>query len=355
MNKVLITVPDLSRPGGVSSLYNILKLDALENISYFQIHGIKLKQSWARAIDLVVVFIKFLFALPGYKIVHVNPSFTSKSFLRDALFVFLARLFRRKVLVYWHGWDSDYAAKVKKSSLLKLFNATYAKAEISIVLGSVFAAELKDLGCQGEIFIESNAASDSFLSAPVSPKTIDHAKSVCFLFIARLEYTKGVYIAIDVISKLAEKFNVKLLIAGSGPELEKVQALIAGRGITNIDAVGYVGGAKKHDAFVTADALLLPTFHNEGMPISIIEAMLYGLPVISRSVGGIPDWVTEGENGYLIESKQPDDFVQVINLLLNSPAKFTAMSAVNIKKAKAFTPAAVTGRLQNYYTQLSKQ
>ena len=65
----------------------------------------------------------------------------------------------------------------------------------------------------------------------------------------------------------------------------------------------------------------------EGLPISIIEAMSAGLPIVSTSVGGIPDIVKEGVNGFLSESLDVDDFVKTIR-------RFLSMSATDLAKMK---------------------
>ena len=60
---------------------------------------------------------------------------------------------------------------------------------------------------------------------------------------------------------------------------------------------------------------MLPSYH-EGMPISVIEAMAAGLPVIATHVGGIPDLVTDGENGLLVSPGQPEELAAALAELI---------------------------------------
>lgn len=354
---VLVTVPKLSRPGGVSSLFNILKLDSLDRVSYFEIHGSSGRGKVVRIFDLIFVYIRFCLKLPKFKIVHVNPSLDLKSFYRDAIFIFLAKLFSRGVLVYWHGWDDRLAREVSLDKRkYKLFSKTYRRADKHVVLGSCFANQLKQLGVTSDIIVESNAASDEYLKEMIlSPKEVPSPNEpVTVLFIARIEKAKGIFIAIDAVSQLSSKYNIKLMIAGGGSALSEVKAYLEEKKLNNIELVGYLNGFAKHSAFLKADLLLFPTFHNEGMPISIIEAMLYGIPIVTRPVGGIPDWVENEKNGLLTNSLDPAQFSYLVQTLVQNPTRFSNMSNNNLTKAKTlFTPKAVTMRLLGYYDSIS--
>lgn len=351
--KVLITVPELSRPGGVTALYNILELDQSPNIDYYVLHsGNKAVGKINRLLELVYTYIKFIKRIRQYQILHTNPSLSPKSYYRDALFVWLSLKLGKKVLVYWHGWDDNFAAKIPYSWFLKtIFNKTYAKANISIVLGTVFKTKLLELGIKNgqNIFIESNAASDKFISKNgVEKKRADN--EVVFLFLARIEREKGIYIAVDTINELAKNTNVKLIIAGDGSELPQVKKYVQDKKINNVVFTGYVGGLEKHEALAQSDIFIFPTYHKEGMPISVIEAMLYGLPVITTTVGGIPDWLIDNENGFLIEKADCEEFVKKAEMLLNDRNRLVEISSKNREKANLlFTPAQVKKRIYSYY------
>lgn len=87
-NKILITVPDLNRPGGVASLFSILNLNKYELVEYFQIHGNSNLKSINRLIELLKLYIAFICKCYSSNVIHINPSLNEKSFLRDSVFVF---------------------------------------------------------------------------------------------------------------------------------------------------------------------------------------------------------------------------------------------------------------------------
>ena len=91
------------------------------------------------------------------------------------------------------------------------------------------------------------------------------------------------------------------------------------RGLNRI--VSYKGrklGLDKRDIFRTADIFVFPTFyHDECFPLVLLEAMQYGLPIVTTSEGGIPDMVENGVNGFICEKNNPESLAMCLELLLN--------------------------------------
>ena len=350
--KVLITVPDLRTPGGVSSLFNTLNLDKKSEIDYFNISGNNRKKGICRLIGLIIIFFNFYKKIKKYDILHVNPSLNPKSFYRDALFIFISIFLNKRVIVYWHGWKEEFELSIKNDKIKKwIFNYSYKKANAYIVLGNVFKEKLISLNAKGIFFIESNAADDTYITEKLNNKFSFLKPKITLLFLARIEVEKGIYIAIDAFKKLMlrKDLNLQLIIAGDGSELQNVKAYVNNQNIENIIFKGFVVNEQKASVYLESDILIFPTYH-EGMPLVILESMIYGLPIISRPVGGIPDWVIDGENGFLIHSLNSDDFIDPILKLIDNKNLFSSISQKNKLKAQDyFTPSKVRGRLINYY------
>jgi glycosyltransferase involved in cell wall biosynthesis len=85
--------------------------------------------------------------------------------------------------------------------------------------------------------------------------------------------------------------------------------------------------ADKVACLATSDLLVLPSYH-EGMPVSLIEAMASGLPLVATPVGGIPDLVTDGENGLLVPPGQPGELAEALAGLIGDPARRTRMGLI---------------------------
>lgn len=353
--KVLITTPNLSNVGGVSSLYSSLSLNQCDGIDYFCVQSKRKIGSLLRFFELILFYVRFSYKCFSYDVVHVNPSLDKKSFLRDAIFVLIPLLFKRKVLVYWHGWENEFQKTINSTILYQtIFKMTYKRASLHVVLGTIFKRHLLAFGVKSnEIIIESNATTDVF-GNNFKYNFFNVKTKLELLFIARLHETKGVLIAIETM-KMLNPENYHLAIAGEGPALQKAKTIVKNNNIVNVTFMGKVVGDEKHEVFSNAHVLFFPTFYPEGMPICILEAMMYGLVIISRPVGGVPDWVKDPGNGVLLDSLNPNDFVKAIESLANDKDRINEIMHSNrVKALKTFTLGAFKERLFLYYNKISK-
>jgi glycosyltransferase involved in cell wall biosynthesis len=142
--------------------------------------------------------------------------------------------------------------------------------------------------------------------------------------IGSITQRKGWQLAADAVARLrGEGLKIRLLIAGAGDEEEKASAMAkASNG--GIEFLGHVSQPRKN---------LLPRLHalsvmsqHEGLPMTIIEAMAAGVPVVATAVGGIPEAVTGGENGFLIP-RTVEDLANALREMHASPATWRTMSA----------------------------
>ena len=196
--RILINVPDLKFTGGVVALFRILKLEQYySNVSLFILHN-----KLPLVVRLPIKYFEFIFKLNKTDLVHLNPSLNRKSFLRDALFAWLAIIFSKKLVIYWHGWEENYEDRIKKSKFLKFIaKQTFFKADASIVLGSIFKNKLIDLGYKNKIYIETNTADNKFIESAIT-RVIKKDEQIRLIFISRLEIEKGIYIAIETLKIL---------------------------------------------------------------------------------------------------------------------------------------------------------
>jgi glycosyltransferase involved in cell wall biosynthesis len=357
--KVLILMPHLSLPGGVTNYYRILQLSQNPNISYFFINSGKHQTLVGTCIRLIVRYATFIYTTVSgkYAIVHLNPSLDYKSFYRDSFFIILSRLMRRKTLVFFRGWLDDYEKKIKESKVKKyLFKISYAKADKYIILSPSFKKKLIDLGVprKTEFFIETTVADSNFLSEfNIEEKFVNYDKKINILFLATILKEKGIYIAINSFHEFLKKFPKKsatLIVAGEGPELLKVKKYVEDEKISNIIFTGHVSGEMKKKILFKSHILILPS-HSEGMPNAILEGMLYGMPVIARITGGIPDVVEQNVNGFLTDSLHCDDFTNYLSILANDYEKYKKMAINNNQIAlEKYSTAKVRERILKIYT-----
>ena len=126
------------------------------------------------------------------------------------------------------------------------------------------------------------------------------------LFLGRLGQRKGTYDLIEVLPAIFQKFPDAHMYFGGDGEREQAEALCRKKGIADhVTFLGWVRDAEKEKYLKECSVYVLPTYH-EGMPMSILEAMAYGMAVVSTYVGGIPHLITDGENGLLCEAGDVD-------------------------------------------------
>jgi glycosyltransferase involved in cell wall biosynthesis len=146
--------------------------------------------------------------------------------------------------------------------------------------------------------------------------------------------------------------KIILTICGRGSE-DKLNTIIAntlwGK---NIKYLGWVDGQKKETIIKKNDIYILPS-RFEGVPISILEAMAYGKPIIATNVGGIPSLVKENFNGWLIESGKLDQIEKVFDEIFRNPCLLEVYGRNSYAAANKYNPKLIFRDLESIYLNLN--
>lgn len=327
VEKTLILVPPLNLLGGVSGYYNGLKNYWSQNVLYFETFKF-LNQSKLNLLIVILNILKYIYILITYnpcKIV-VNISL-KKGFFSKNIYILISKLFKKKTIVFIHGWDIDYEYMLQSHKARHILSC-----DGFILLSESFKNKLAEYVHKNKIFLTTTKVDDSLVKDyDISNRT---GKIETLLFLSRIEKEKGIFVVLDAYNKLITKYpNLKLSIVGDGTALNEVKQLIDKNSIKNVTIHGRLSGNDLIRAFSNADLFILPT-HGEGMPGALLEAMAFGLPIITRPVGGIPDFFKNGEMGILIESLNPNDYAQFIEKLIKDPILTRKISLTNYNYAK---------------------
>ena len=135
---------------------------------------------------------------------------------------------------------------------------------------------------------------------------------------SRLVYKNGIDILIRAAAKLQViSYKLQVLIVGDGPDRSKLEQLANDLGVSNkIKFIGHVDPDEIPQYLSQADVFVRPS-RSEGLGNSFLEAMATGLPIIGTSVGGIPDFLEDGETGLFCKVDDPDDLAEKIQILLS--------------------------------------
>lgn len=354
--KVLITVPRLAMPGGVSNYYRTLRSHLDADKVYLEIGGIPGERGrWRKLRRMLGDYWRFHRQLSqgGFDLVHVNPSMDLLSVFRDALFILIAKAHRHPLLVFYRGWIPAAETAVR-NRFPRLFRRIYGKADASIVLAEEFHRVLRDLGIPGPFFLETTVVDDAVFTAAGETGPAAQGGLFRVLFLSRLDTGKGVPEALAAFAELqAHHPQASLTIAGDGPERSTAEREVTRRGLARVRFLGHVAGRDKTRAFQESDAYLFTSLA-EGMPNSVLEAMAFGLPVVTRPVGGIRDFFEEGRMGFAVDSRDAGLFAERLAHLAGDPTLRARMGAYNREyAARRFSASQVTARLLAIYDQVA--
>lgn len=143
--------------------------------------------------------------------------------------------------------------------------------------------------------------------------------------------------------------GVRLVIVGSGPERQTLENLAIELGVT--DAVTFTGRVDNEammSLYRNADLVLNPSLV-DNMPISILEAMASGVPVVSTDVGGIPYLVEHGRTAWLVPAQEPQAMAEACIQLLKDPTMAQKIKDAGIEDVKQYAWQNVRGRLFEVY------
>ena len=243
--------------------------------------------------------------------------------------------------VFIHGFNKDNRPHLNIKSIVKDLN----RCEAIFVLAEDFADTMRSWRVTAPIHLTTTKVDDRLIEGfNINTKNYS-TKNI--LFLARVEKAKGIYTALDAAKILQEKDkDIKFRIAGVGGELENAKQYAIENNIV-ADFLGSISGDNLINEFKTANVYILPS-HAEGMPTSVLEAMAFGLPVISRPVGGLCDFFENGKMGQLIESLEPQEYADAIDKYLNTPTLAKETSAYNHEYAKEhFLASSVARQLED--------
>ena len=157
-----------------------------------------------------------------------------------------------------------------------------------------------------------------FVNNGIDLKRFYHKEHELFTFInvARQDDNKNQKMLIEAFKKVHEIFsNTKLILVGDGPNHETLQALCGELGVQ--DDVLFTGNIANAEDYYAISDVYVQTSHREALPMSILEAMAAGLPIISTNVGGIKDVVQE--NGILVQDDDKSALYEAMKEMMIAP------------------------------------
>lgn len=303
--RVVMIGTAMGMQGGVSTVVDVLKNAGLFercNVMYIPTHrdgGVVRKLQvfflgWCRYIAMLI----------GGRIGLLHAHTASRaSFWRKSMFMLPAFFARVPVILHIHGAEFQVFYEKECSALSRsVVQYIFARADQVVMLSESWLQWVRTTFPTAKAKVIPNP-----IVVPEANTTeVRHPFSL--LFLGRLGQRKGVFDLLHAAAELAPRYpDLRILLGGDG-ELDAVRDQAKGLGISaHVSLLGWVKGADKARLLKEATIYVLPSY-NEGLPMSVLEAMAYGLPVVSTPVGGTPEAVRDGEEGFLV---QPGDVRQL--------------------------------------------
>lgn len=314
---ILMIGSDTSVKGGIVSVVEqLLSFNWNSNIkiTYLASHidGSKIKKITFFINSLIKLIKNLMFE--KIDIVHIHMSYNG-SFSRKYIICRICELFRKKFIIHLHGSEfKDFYERINEKKKLKV-NWMFEKASIVLVLGENWKKYILYIVPKANVEILVNSVN------VISYKSNLNNERFNILFLGALIKRKGIYDLIEVIKLLKEdslldKYNVCFFIGGSGIEEIKFKQLINKYELNEyVEMLGWVDKKTKIDLLKKSHLFVLPSY-NEGLPVAILEAMNFGLPIISTRVGSINEAVIDNYNGILISPGNKNELKYAIEKII---------------------------------------
>lgn len=256
---------------------------------------------------------------PQLALIHAAPSL---SFLRDWVFMLVARLAGSKVVCHYHGTLHARFPSFDTPRGRRIGRLLMSAAHRVIVLGPTYQRRMAEAWRRDDVAWAPNMADIAlFRESPAGPAPWLAPGDRAVLFVGRLSAPKGLYDLFDAVPRVLERHpRAKFVLVGvaeSDAMEPVVRAEAQRRGIASrLAFLGSLQGPEKAAAFVNAQMIVVPSW-TEAFPLVIPEAMAAGLPVISTAVGAIPDFVKDAEDGFLVPVRDAAALAERICRLLD--------------------------------------
>jgi glycosyltransferase involved in cell wall biosynthesis len=349
-NRILMIGSARDVRGGISAMVNVYFAQGLFDrwdLRYIATHcdGSKLRKA-LRALRAWLAFVSQL-ATGRVGLLHVHIA-SDASFLRKSLFIVPAHWLGVPYVLHMHGgrfleFYRDQSGPMRQ----RFIRYIYRHARIVIALSDEWRETLRQVCPDSRIVVVPNP-----VMMPPWRAALD-GDPPAVLFLGLIKESKGVR---DLVAAwpgvLAAVPGARLVLGGVG-EIDATRELARGLGVEHsLETPGWIVGAARDSLMKRAWVFALPS-HGEALPMSILESMAAGIPVVATRVGGVPAAVDSGRTGLLIEVGDTAALSQALVALLTDATRRKAMGeAARREAAEKFSADAIVPRVEALWREI---
>ncbi len=264
------------------------------------------------------------------------------SMLRDLPILELAHRIGSPIVAHVHGAAFRPAFDAAPAPVRAAVRRAVGRVAHAVVLGESLRSLFDGLIEPNRISVIPNGvARDLERSAAAVPPPSD---GLTVLYLSNLMREKG-YLEVLEAARISQKRALphRFVLAGQHTETTSADPadVIRRHDLENVRWLGPIDGQAKLDALAGAHALVLPTAMREGQPLAVLEAMHFGLPVVTSHSGGLRDLVEDGTHGIVVPPRDPHAMVAALEKLRLERGLWDRIARHNRAEARLkFTPAA---------------
>ena len=368
--RMLVVGPTLKQMGGVGMFNEILLASPLrERFELIHLDTTRPQESMDKVATLSPVNFLFFFRQMWRLLVILltrrpalmhQPITDRVSYFKEGAFMLLARLLGVRVVGHLHGNQFKRLAEHRNGLVRRAVIAILRLPNVMIALSESWRRYLLDLAPGLNVVVVPNTVeADIAALAEAPPHTPgESADAACtILFMGSLGSRKGLFDALKAVPLVREQAPQAHFVFAGGPELgaereqveqAQAQAIAAG----GVDFPGIVTGQAKLDLFAGADVFLLPSYQ-ENFPISVLEAMAAGLPLVVTPVGALPEVLEEGRNAFFVSPGDVQALANRLVRLARDPALRQAMGAANRELFRRdYAPEVILAKIEALYERV---
>ena len=273
-----------------------------------------------------------------FDFVFYPVSLNRNAFLKDTLFLAIARMFGVPVVLYGHGNNLPEFRNKSPRWLQRLIDWALRGAAAATVLGKCLRFNFLGHLREDQVFVVPTGIE---VPSPL-PAVTKQPGRFTVLYLGNLVREKGVFVILDAIPLVRARCpQAHFVFAGawwSEKDGAEADRLVRERGLSAcVEFAGTVTGDRKWEIVVQSDVLVFPTyFRYETLGLVLLEAMGAGLPVIATRRAAIPEIVEDGVNGLFVAEQDAQDLAEKIVTLTNDPALRARMGEANRQKYASF-------------------
>lgn len=356
--RLLLVSPDLNLMGGVAETVKLLlrELEGRCEIT-LGVFGRRVNQTGASRWLMPFADLFHFFSLlwnNKFDVIHMNPSLNFRSVVKELpLFILFCLLgYSGKILIFVHGWEQPFFERLASGVLTgRILRLVLKRVGYVLVLAGNFKASLVNAGADSDkVKIITTMVNMDDIPVPSS----DDKSCRTLLYLSRMIKEKGVYEIVEAFDFLSRDYeNLKLIMAGDGPERQSLIALAESRGLKGISFPGYIQGSEKFEVLKESCVFLLPTRYGEGCPVALLEAMAAGAVPVVADAGGITDVIDPGRTAILLDSVNKESIADAVaELLDDSGLRNKISSSARTQALDNFSSEKVTDYIFDLYSRV---